>query len=147
MTSARAIAQQFLHLGWGTQPNWREIWDELMSETVIYHFNSEAEPIIGLEANKEFNQSLFDGFPDIQQTLGDMIVEGDDQGTMQGNRVVYRTTITGTHTGDFLGTPPTGKSIKVNDFTLLRIEHGKIQEWWYECNLLAVMQQLGLIPV
>lgn len=138
MTTVKAIAQRFSQEGWGTQPNWRKVWDELMSETVIYHFNSGAEPIIGLEANKKFNQSLFEGFHDIRQTIGDMIAEGD--------RVVYRTAITGTHTGHFLGTPPTGKTVKVNDFTLLRIENGKIQEWWYECNLLEVMQQLELIP-
>lgn len=144
MTSAKAIAQRFAQEGWGTQPNWRDVWDELMSEDVVYHFNSGAEPIIGLEANKEFNQSLFKGFPDIRQTMGDMIAENEPQGSTQ--RVVYRTTITGTHTGNFLGTPPTGKAVKVNDFTLLRITDGKIQEWWYECNLLEVMQQLELIP-
>lgn len=62
----------------------------------------------------------------------------------EGDRVVYRSTIKGTQTGEFLGIPPTGKSVKVNDFTLLRFENGKIAEWWNETNLLEVMQQLGL---
>lgn len=63
----------------------------------------------------------------------------------EADKVMYRTTIQGTHTGNFLGTSPTGKIAKVNDFTLLRIADGKIVEWWYECNLLEVMQQLGLV--
>lgn len=134
----KAIALCFAKDGWGTNPDWEKVWDELMSPDVVYHFNSSAEPIIGLEANKEFNVNLFVGFPDIKQKLEDAIAEDD--------KVVYRTTIQGTHTGDFLGTPPTGKTVKVNDFTLLRIVEGKIIEWWYECNLLEVMTQLGLIP-
>jgi steroid delta-isomerase-like uncharacterized protein len=133
----KAIARHFAKAGWGTNPHWQQTWDQLMSADVVHHFNSTPEPIVGLAANKAFNKSLFQGFPDIYQTMEDMIAENDT--------VVYRTTIQGTHTGEFLGTPPTGKPVRANDFTLLRISHGKIVEWWYECNLLEVMQQLGLV--
>ncbi len=133
----KSIAMRFAQDGWGTNPNWKQTWDELMSADVVYHFNSTAEPIVGLEANKAFNEDLFQGFPDIHQALEDVIAEGD--------KVVYRTTIQGTHTGQFLGAAPTGKPVKVNDFTLLRISNHKIVEWWYECNLLEVMQQLELV--
>ena len=132
----KEIALRFAKDGWGTMPNWEQVWDELMSTDVIYHFNSSPEPIIGLEANKKFNASLFQGFPDIKQTIEDVIAEGD--------KVVYRTTMQGTHTGEFLGISPTGKSAKINDFTLLRIVNERIVEWWYECNLLELMKQLGL---
>jgi predicted ester cyclase len=134
----RLIALQFAQEGWGTNPNWEKTWDKLVSPKIIYHFNSSAQLIVGLVANKEFNKSLFQGFPDIHQKIEDAIVEGD--------QVVYRTTIEGTNTGTFLGTPPTGKSIKVNDFTLLRLDNGRIVEMWYETNLLEVMQQMGLVP-
>jgi steroid delta-isomerase-like uncharacterized protein len=133
----KRIALRFAQDGWGTNPNWQKTWDELMSADVIYHFNSAAAPIVGLEANKLFNEGLFQGFPDIHHRMEDLIGEGD--------KVVYRTTIQGTHTGEFAGTPATGKLVKVNDFTLLQISGGKIVEWWYECNLLEVMQQLGLV--
>jgi predicted ester cyclase len=135
----KSIALRFAQDGWGTKPDWKTIWDELVSEKIVHYFNSAAEPIVGLEANKVFNESLFQGFPDIRHTMEDMIAEGD--------KVIYRTTIQGTHTGMFLGNPPTGRSVKVNDFSLLRIAEGKIVEWWYECNLLEVMQQLGLVSV
>jgi steroid delta-isomerase-like uncharacterized protein len=133
----KSIALRFEQEGWGTEPNWEKTWDELMANDVIHHFNSAPEPIVGLAANKAFNASLFRGFPDIQHTLEDTIAEGDN--------VVYRTTLKGTHTGEFMGLPPTGRSVVINDFTLLRIAEGKIVEWWYDCNLLAVMQQLGLM--
>ncbi len=132
----KRIALRFAKEGWGNMAHWQQVWDELVASNVIYHFNSNKKPIVGLEANKEFNASLFQGFPDIKQSLEDIIAEGD--------KVVYRTTIEGTHTGEFLGIPPTNKSAKVNDFTLLKIANGQLVEWWYECNLLELMTQLGL---
>jgi steroid delta-isomerase-like uncharacterized protein len=135
----KSIALRFAQGGWGTYPGWEATWNELLSTDVIHHFNSAPEPIVGLEANKTFNASLFQGFPDIQHQIEDLIAEGD--------KVMYRTTIKGTHTGEFMGIPPTGKSAVLNDFTLLRIANGKIVEWWYDCNLMALMQQLGLMPM
>ena len=132
----KAIALRFTKGGWGTSPGWKEVWDELMKKDVIYHFNSWAQPIVGLEQNKKFNMDLFIGFPNLSRIIEDVIAEED--------RVVYRTTLQGTNTGSFLGLAPTGKTVKVNDFTLLRIADGKIAEWWYECNLLEVMKELGL---
>ena len=132
----KRIALRFAKDGWGTMPNWQQVWDELLSANIVYHFNSSPKPIVGLEANKEFNASLFIGFPDIKQTIEDVVAEED--------KVVYRSTMEGTHTGEFLGVPATGKSAKINDFTLLRIVDDQIVEWWYECNLLELMQQLGL---
>lgn len=135
----RVIALRFAQAGWGTNPDWEKIWDESTDPNIVYHFNSQAEPIVGLEANKAFNAGLFRGFPDIQQTIKDVLAEGD--------RVIYRTILNGTHTGEFLGIPPTGKAVKnINSFTLVRISNGKIVERWYETNLLELMKQLGLMP-
>ena len=133
----KQIAIRFAKDGWGNMPNWEQVWNELLATNVVHHFNSSPEPIVGLEANKAFNITLFQGFPDIKQTIEDIISEGD--------KVMYRTTLKGTHTGEFLDIPPTGNSAKINDFTLLRITNGQIIEWWYECNLLELMRQLGLI--
>ena len=131
----KAIALRFNKDGWGTTPNWRAVWDECVAPDVVYHFNDQPELIVGLEANKAFNTALFEGFPDITCTLEDMVAEGSS--------VVYRTTLKGTQTGDFMGMPPTGKGVQIEDFTLVKIRDRKIVEWWYSCNLLSVMQQLG----
>lgn len=132
----RAIALRFANEGWGTQPDWRTVWDDIVASDVVHHFNSDPNPIVGLEENKAFNASLFAGFPDIDHSMGDLLIDGD--------RAVYRTTLQGTHTGEFLGIPPTNKSVILNDFTLVKVQGEKIGEWWYDCNLLALMRQLGL---
>ncbi len=134
----KAIALRYAKEGWGTQPNWEKVWDELVSPNFVQHFNSFPQTIVGLENNKQFTQGLFEGMPDAKSTIEDVIAEG--------NMVVYRSTIRGTHTGNFLGYSPTGKSTKLNDFTQLKIENGKIVEMWYETNLLSGLQQLGLVP-
>jgi predicted ester cyclase len=133
----KSIALRFAKEGWGNIAGWENVWNELVASDVVYHFCSWAEPIRGLEANKDFQNSLFQGFPDIQQTIEDAIAS-DDQ-------VVYRHTLQGVHTGYFMGIHPTGKRVITNGFTLVRISEGKIVEWWYETNLLEVMKQLGVI--
>lgn len=134
----RDLALHFAREGWGTQPEWERVWDKLVAVDVIHHFNSASEAIVGLEANKVFNASLFTGFPDIQQQLAEIVVEGDT--------AVYRATLQGTHTGQFLDIPATGRTVKINGFTMLKFVDDKIVEWWYECNLLEMLKQLGLLP-
>jgi len=134
----KAIALRFANDGWGTNPNWEKAWDELVSPDIVHHFCSWAEPIRGIEANKEFEASLFQGFPNIQQIIEETLAQDD--------KVMYRSTLKGTHTGMFMGLPPTDKVVTVNgSFNLLRISEGKIVEWWYELNLLEVMKQIGVI--
>jgi predicted ester cyclase len=96
------------------------------------------DPIVGLKANKEFSKGLFEGFPSIRNTIGDVVAEGDT--------VIIRSTLEGKQTGSFLGIPATNKTAKMNDFTLYKIRNGKISEMWYETNLMSLMQQLGVAP-
>ena len=77
-------------------------------------------------------------FPDEQTVFDDQIAEGD--------KVVSRMTSTATHTGEFQGIPPTGKRITVTGIWIERIAEGKIVERWGVVDMLAVMQQLGVIP-
>ena len=134
----KAVALRFANEGWGTQPGWEQVWDEIVAPTVVHHFNSDPKAIVGLADNKVFNATLFEGFPEIEHMIEAVVAEGD--------KVVYRSVLRGRHTGEFLGMPPTGRNAQINDFTMLRIVEGKILEWWYDCNLLALMQQLDLIP-
>jgi predicted ester cyclase len=61
-------------------------------------------------------------FPDAEVTLEDIFAEGD--------RVVYRLTIRGTHTGDFLGVPASGRAVAVSFVAIVRIADGKLVEEW-----------------
>ena len=68
----------------------------------------------------------------------DLIAEGD--------RVVGRITANGTHEGELLGIPRTGKQIRMTGMTIWRIADGKIVEHWSEMNVLGLLQQLGVSP-
>src|SRR5262245_26444943 len=92
----------------------------------------------GIEGAKRFLSMLFNAFPDLQITTEDLIAQDD--------RVVERLTLRGTHTGVFLGTPPTGKHVAWGYINIYRIADGRIAELWSEHDRLGLMQQLGVIP-
>lgn len=71
-------------------------------------------------------------------TVDDMIAEQD--------KVVVRWTNRGTHVGEFLGMPPTGKSFAMAGVDIHRLRDGKLAEHWHVVDLFGLLQQLGLIP-
>jgi predicted ester cyclase len=77
-------------------------------------------------------------FPTIRYEFNDMIAEGD--------RVVVRALLTGTHDGPFMGLPATGKAISVELIEMLRCADGMIVEHWGGIQDLALFQQLGIMP-
>ncbi len=79
-----------------------------------------------------------DAFPDLRLTLEDILAEGD--------RVAFRYTMEGTHQGDFMGIPPTGKPFSVGGMIIARVAEGKAVERWANLDTLGLMQQLGAIP-
>jgi predicted ester cyclase len=82
---------------------------------------------------------FFTAFPDIHFVAEDCIAKGD--------LVVQRLTSKGTHKGEFMGIPPTGKSLTVTAIEIFRIAEDKIVEQWVEADYLGLMQQLGVIPL
>ena len=77
-------------------------------------------------------------FPDLHFTIDDLIAEGD--------RVVTRWTMRGTHLGEFAGLPPTGRQVVSGGMQIERLENGQIVEHWRKSDDLGLMQQLGAIP-
>jgi len=109
----------------------------LFSPNYVEHSAFPGMPM-GVEAVRAYFSMLFAGFPDVQATILDMIAEGD--------KVVLRASSEGTHTGPFMGIPPTGKHAKWSFIDISRIENGKIVEHWNETDQMSLMQQLGLVP-
>jgi predicted ester cyclase len=60
--------------------------------------------------------------------------------------VVNRWTSRGTHQGDLMGIPPTGKQVTLTGTYVARIVGGKIIEEWGNFDALGMMQQLGVVP-
>ncbi len=91
----------------------------------------------GLEGVKQYFSSLHAAFPDVHMDVEDMIAEGD--------KVVTRVRMSGTHQGEFMGIDPTGNRVEVSGIDILRVADGKIMEHWGNFDDLAMMQQLGVI--
>ncbi len=81
------------------------------------------------------HQTTLIGMPDYHTTIEDLIAEGD--------KVMARVTMTGTHTGNFWGIPATGRRVNLTGIYIVRIKDGKIVEHWGEENGLTVFKQLG----
>lgn len=89
----------------------------------------------GLEGAKLVHQKTLLGMPDYHTTIEDLIADGD--------KVVARVSMTGTHTGDFYGIPPTGRRVNLTGIFIVRIANGKIVEHWGEEDGVKVLRELG----
>ena len=91
------------------------------------------------EGVRQFFTMYIAGFPDLNFEAEDMLASGD--------KVVARIRVTGTHTGEFMGMPPTGKEADVQAIDIIRFgDDGLAHEHWGVFDALAMMQQLGVIP-
>ena len=91
----------------------------------------------GIEGAKVAHQIMLTGFPDYQTVIDDLIAEGD--------KVVARITMSGTHTGVFMGIPPTGKYVEFTGIYIAQIVNGKIVEHWGEEDGVSLLAQLGVL--
>jgi steroid delta-isomerase-like uncharacterized protein len=93
----------------------------------------------GSEAIKQVIMSCRAAFGGLHVTIEDIFADGD--------KVTCRFTSRGTHTGEFMGVPPTGKAVSMTGIEIFRLRDGKIVELWGEANLMGLAQHLGALPV
>jgi predicted ester cyclase len=111
--------------------------DELLAPDYVGRFPPNPD-VVGQEAVKQFNRETRRAFPDLELTLDELLAEGD--------KVVVRWTMSGTHLGEMRGgIAPTGKPFTVTGTTTNRVASGKIAEAWGNIDLLGLMLQLGLV--
>jgi len=92
----------------------------------------------GAQALKQVWATLLRAYPDLQVTVEDLIAAGD--------KVVCRNVVTGTHKGEYLGLPPTGRPVTYNEIFIFRFAGGRIAETWGVVDVLAQLRQLGAVP-
>jgi predicted ester cyclase len=80
----------------------------------------------------------FEAFPDMHVALDDLIAEGD--------RVFLRSTLTGTHDGEYKGIPPTGRPVATECAEVFRIADGRFAGYWCLTNVAGLMRQLTEEP-
>jgi predicted ester cyclase len=96
------------------------------------------EPALGERANRQFWGAFFTGLPDLSATMEDVVTSGD--------RVVGRFVYRGTHTGELMGIPATGKPVEIRSIDIWRVEDDMFAEHWDELNLMEMFQQMGVLP-
>ncbi|MEV1019330.1 ester cyclase [Streptomyces sp. NPDC050264] len=111
--------------------------DDVVAPDLLFH-----APVpmgaAGAQALKKVYAVLLQAFPDLRVRVEDMIAEGD--------RLVIRNTVTGTHLGDFRGLPPTGKSVTYSEMFVFRFTDGRVAEIWGVVDSLTQLRQLGAVP-
>jgi steroid delta-isomerase-like uncharacterized protein len=111
---------------------------EVIHPDATFHVPGRADPMVGPAGYLAVIAMMRAGFPDIQWTLEEMVVEAD--------KVAARFTMRGTHRGPFFGIPPTGRAIAVQAMNLYRISAGQIIEEHGQPDLLGLLQQIGAAP-
>ena len=125
---------------------YEEIWnqgkfdvvDEIISPDYVGHLPTPPGAPSGREELRWLIQAYRTAFPDIHVQVEDQIAEGD--------KVLTRITIQGTHQGPLMNIPPTNKQVTVTALVLTRFKNGQNVEGWAELDRLGLMQQIGVAP-
>jgi len=137
----KATYRRFVEEGWNKGD--LAVLDEIALPGLVLHFLPPGAPP-GAETMKRFMASFRAAFPDVSFVIKDQIAEGDT--------VVGRWTMSGTHSGPYLNDlrtlmPPTGNSFSAEGIDIWRFDReGKWAECWSSFDRLGRLQQLGAIP-
>jgi len=118
-----------------------ETFKGLLAPDYVRHCQAmppELQEIRGTETFLAFLQDFLAGAPGYEDTLSQMIAQGD--------RVAYVSTLSGAHTGTMGGLEPTGREFNLVNIIIQRLEDGKIAETWVSWDNVAMLSQLGLFP-
>lgn len=108
--------------------------DMLASRAVVHGLGPDLQ---GPEAFKSFHRAYRNAFPDVKIQIEDIVCEGDTVATRWGG--------SGTHQGDGLGFPATGKPVRFTGMLFARVENGKLTEGWNIFDQLGMFQQMGIV--
>jgi steroid delta-isomerase-like uncharacterized protein len=132
----KTIARRALEEIWGGGS--LDAVDELFADDYVVDTGGGMEPLRGPEGVKQFVGAFRGAFPDQSITIEQQIAEGDV--------VVTRWTAKGTHQGDLMGIPATGRETTTSGITIHRIRNGKIAEAETSWDQLGLLQQIGAVP-
>jgi steroid delta-isomerase-like uncharacterized protein len=112
--------------------------DEFLADDFVEH--EETPGLAPTKAGvKAFFKMYIAAFPNLRMDPEDVLASGD--------KVVARVRVTGTHEGEFMGIPATGKSIDVQIIDIVRFDDdGLAHEHWGVSDVMTMMQQLGVVP-
>ena len=135
-TENRAIVRRFYEEVWNQRK--LDVVDELISPSHALLDPITSGSQAGPELYKRRVVELTTAFPDLSFTVEDTIAEGE--------KLVVSWIFSGTHQGEFMEIPATGKKISVEGITIHHIRNGKILDSYARWDALGLMRQLGVIP-
>ncbi|HEX6606809.1 MAG TPA: ester cyclase [Chloroflexia bacterium] len=112
--------------------------DKYFAPDYIEHSPEVPQPL-DLQGFKNLFGMYLSAFPDARFTIEAVMGEGD--------MLAWRDTFTGTHQGELMGIPPTGKRISVTGVHYGRARDGMAVEHWAGVDTLGMLQQLGIVPM
>jgi steroid delta-isomerase-like uncharacterized protein len=116
-----------------------EVVDEMLAPDVIIHgLGEDGSDLVGSHHFKTFQRNFAGAFPDLHIAVDGVMSEGD--------QTAVRLTFTGTHTGDGLGLPPTGRRVKVSALVWCVWRDGRLIEGWNEFDAAGMLRQLTAAP-
>ncbi|WP_338699818.1 ester cyclase [Streptomyces sp. Q6] len=111
--------------------------DQLVAPDVLFH-SPTPTGTTGAQALKQVWVVLLHAYPDLHVSVEDVIAEGD--------KVVFRNRVTGTHRGEFRGIAPTGRAVAYDEIFIFRFDGERIVEIWGVVDVLAQLRRLGVLP-
>ncbi len=111
--------------------------DEVLSPQFTSHDWAEGGPT-GPPAFRDFYSAIRSALPDARYVVDDLIAEGD--------KVVVRWRLLGTHQGDFRGIAPTGRPIALKGIAIYRVDAGKLMERWVVSDLHGLIEEIRGYP-
>ena len=116
-----------------------DVIDELFADDFVATIVGAPEQIRGPQGFREFVVMYRTAFPDLRITVDEQFAEAET--------VVTRWTATGTHEGELMGIPATGKQATTAGININRVSDGKLVEGWGLFDQLGLLQQIGAVPV
>lgn len=129
------IARRFIQI-WGKGN--LDVIDELGDPSISVQYPVIPQVIRGTQMFRQVMQGWRAAFPDADLVIEEEVAEGD--------KVALRWSFSGTHQGNLLGIPATGKKVKWTGITIYRIINGKVVEEKGEEDFLGFLRQIGLVP-
>jgi C-1 hydroxylase len=111
-----------------------ELIDDFVAPDYVDHSNH-----VDRDGLKQLFSMGLKGFPDWHETIEDIIAEGD--------KVWVRLSYSGTHSGEFMGLPATGKKITSKAVDIYRIVNGKLAEYWNVTDNINIFKEVGAVEV
>jgi steroid delta-isomerase-like uncharacterized protein len=114
-----------------------EAIDEMLAGDVVIHGLGD-EAIRGREGYRPFFETMHNTFSQIEVVVEDAVEQGDT--------IAARCTVRGTHTGDGMGSAPTGRRVEFSGMTMVKVKDGKMVEGWNNFDFAGMLQQIGADP-